>query len=79
MTAPNEEKYQEMMNRIEKELDDVYEAEDGEQFCFQLSNEIVRIGLNLIEERHFERTSVHYTVDDCIQKMFSILDVGLIY
>lgn len=68
--------YIEMMNRIEKELDDVFEMEDGEQFCFQLSNEIVRIGLNIIEERHFERESVYYTVDDCMEKMFAILDVS---
>ncbi|KAG2386274.1 hypothetical protein C9374_002720 [Naegleria lovaniensis] len=68
--------YIEIMNRIEKELDEVYEMEDGEQFCFQLSNEIVRIGLNIIEERHFERESVYYTVDDCMEKMFTILDVS---
>nr|CAG4711571.1 unnamed protein product [Naegleria fowleri] len=70
--------YIEMMNRIEKELDDVFEMEDGEQFCFQLSNEIVRIGLNIIEERHFERESVYYTVDDCMEKMFAILDYTFI-
>lgn len=65
-----------MMKKIEKELEEVYETEDGEEYCFQLSNEIIRIASIMIEERHFERESVQYTVDDCVFKMFNVLDVG---
>ena len=68
--------YSAMMKKIEKELEEVYETEDGEEFCFQLSNEIIRIASIMIEERHFERESIQYTVDDCVFKMFNVLDVG---
>ena len=74
--ATNKE-YDEMMARIEKELEDIYDIEDGENYCFQLSNDIVRLASHLIEDRHYERKSVQHIVDKSIKKMFSVMDVSI--
>ncbi|KAL9650383.1 hypothetical protein ABK040_016450 [Willaertia magna] len=63
-----------MIQIIEKELDNLYEIEDGEQFCYRLGNDIVRLSLELIEDKYFDEKSISYSVEKSIDSMFCILD-----
>jgi hypothetical protein len=60
---------------LKEELENLWEIEACEIFCYQLSYDIVDHSLAVVQDRYYDEKCIPFTVNSVAEQMFTILDV----